>query len=96
MTFNAGNEIEEPDEALAFMRRQAEREKGPMPFVPWQRVRSRKDGEFWRWRCTELTASGRCGIYEDRPRACRVFEPGSDALCVHYRGSEGGDASAGL
>lgn len=27
-------------------------------------------------RCTALTDAGRCGIYEDRPVLCRVYEPG--------------------
>ena len=29
-------------------------------------------------RCLELTRDGRCGIYEDRPRVCRDYEPGND------------------
>ena len=95
MTFNAGNDIADPEEAAAFMARQSDRESRPMPFVPWQRVRT-ADDEFWRWRCTELTADGRCGIYENRPRACQVFEPASDPLCVHWRGAESGDPSVAV
>lgn len=39
---------------------------------------------------------GRCGDYENRPALCRSFEPQSEALCVHFNGSEAGDASVGL
>lgn len=27
-------------------------------------------------RCTALTPTGRCGIYDDRPLVCRLFVPG--------------------
>lgn len=32
--------------------------------------------------CSKVTAEGRCSIYENRPRTCRVFAAGSDPLCV--------------
>jgi len=41
----------------------------------------------WRFSCSALdSASGRCGIYENRPQICRNFEAGSNPLCVHYEG----------
>jgi Fe-S-cluster containining protein len=48
---------------------------------------------IWMFACRELTPTGRCGIYGARPAICRTYEPASDALCVHYGGSEAGDAS---
>jgi Fe-S-cluster containining protein len=32
--------------------------------------------------CPKVTTEGRCSIYEDRPRTCRIFAAGSDRLCV--------------
>jgi Fe-S-cluster containining protein len=33
--------------------------------------------------CTKLTEDGRCGIYEDRPMTCVLYEPGGpDCLTV--------------
>lgn len=91
MTFNGLNEITDPDEAREAMQRQAEHEGTEMPFEPWQRVASVEFGNFWRWICTKLDADGRCSIYDSRPKACQVFEPASDRLCVHYGGAEAGD-----
>ncbi len=39
---------------------------------------------IWRFSCTQLLSNGRCGIYEDRPHLCRHYQPGTDALCVHF------------
>ena len=44
-----------------------------------------------RWGCRALGPGGRCTVYDERPRLCRDFEAGSDPLCVHYRGAEGGE-----
>lgn len=41
--------------------------------------------------CPRLQLDGRCGDYENRPDVCRIFEPASDILCVHYRGAEAGE-----
>jgi Fe-S-cluster containining protein len=35
--------------------------------------------------CPNLTAAGRCGIYETRPKLCRIFVPGTNELCVFGR-----------
>lgn len=43
---------------------------------------------YWLFECPWLTAEGRCGNYEQRPEVCRIFEPGSDGICVHYQGAE--------
>lgn len=52
------------------------------PFAPLrQEEESREgDGEGRRWvfDCPELLPSGRCGIYDQRPEVCRIFEPGVD------------------
>ena len=53
------------------------------------------DRKFWRCDCTALGADGRCTVYERRPALCRLYEPGSDDLCVMSRGWTAGDASAG-
>lgn len=42
-----------------------------------------------RWTCDALQPNGRCGIYDKRPDTCRVFEPASDSLCIHYEPQEG-------
>ena len=34
--------------------------------------------------CTRLGDDGRCSDYENRPELCRIFEPGSDPLCIEY------------
>lgn len=38
----------------------------------------------YRYGCYALQPDGRCGIYEDRPKLCRDYEPGTDPMCVHY------------
>lgn len=40
----------------------------------------------WFFECRALTSQGRCGIYKNRPKLCRVYEPQSDPLCIHYEG----------
>lgn len=53
----------------------------------WMRVKYSRDKTKWP-RCAALTGtigvSVTCSIYEDRPRTCRVFEPGSEQ-CVNIR-----------
>jgi Fe-S-cluster containining protein len=44
-----------------------------------------------RWACRALGPGGRCTVYDERPQLCRDFEAGSDPLCVHWRGAEGGE-----
>lgn len=58
-----------------------------LPFLP---LDMSPEGE-WRFWCPKLDANGRCGIYDDRPAACRNYEPQTDGLCVHYWGTESGD-----
>lgn len=53
-------------------------------------------GPIWRFSCRALQPNGRCGRYETRPDLCRRFEPLQDGLCVHFGGTEAGDASVGL
>lgn len=57
-----------------------------MPFEPLEVHRSyESDGrryQTWWWSCPHVSAEGRCGIYDDRPKTCRVFAAGEDALCV--------------
>lgn len=45
--------------------------------------------EQWQFNCTRLLKNGRCGAYKDRPELCKVYEPGSDMMCVHVRGLDG-------
>ena len=49
-----------------------------LPFMPRYQCR---DGN-WLLECPRLDSDGRCGDYENRPKLCRDFEPGIDALCV--------------
>lgn len=74
---------------------------GPnMPFLPLERretytntapgLEPRQYSEWW-WTCPKVTPEGRCSIYEDRPETCRIYEPASDHLCVHFGGAEGGE-----
>lgn len=51
-----------------------------LPFRPLRQTEEAR----WRWWCTNLLPSGRCGDYENRPEVCRIFVAGSDPLCVHY------------
>jgi len=80
-----------------------------LPFVPldepsWEgKITDEASEDFGRdyvqhrWRCTKLTADGRCSIYDDRPKLCREFEAGvSNMLCVHFNGAESGDPSIGF
>lgn len=64
------------------------------PFIPIRRLHvlngcENADGtgshwyELWLFTCPKLTKEGRCSIYDERPYACRVYEPGVDAMCVH-------------
>lgn len=59
-----------------------------LPFIPRER---RADG-CWSFECVALGPDGRCTEYESRPYLCRVFEPASESLCVHWRGAEAGCA----
>lgn len=67
----------------------------PMPMMKPLRIVSRisKRGAHkphmvtWLFECENLTPEGRCGNYDNRPKMCRVFEPGSSTLCVEYTGS---------
>lgn len=43
------------------------------------------DGEqIWTFACTNLTAEGRCGDYENRPLLCRIYTPLSHGCALHY------------
>lgn len=41
----------------------------------------------WVYTCPMVTDEGRCSIYENRPEICKLYEPGSDPMCVHHDGS---------
>lgn len=68
-----------------------------LPFVSVAKHGTWKDEESGRtysehvYSCPVLTSDGRCGDYDNRPEVCRIFEPASDGLCVHYGGAEAGD-----
>lgn len=38
----------------------------------------------WLWSCVNLTPSGRCGDYENRPPLCRDYAPAQDSLCAMH------------
>ena len=53
-----------------------------LPFRPLSQL---SDGR-WRWWCPALdNQSGRCTIYETRPKLCADYAAGSDPICVHYQ-----------
>jgi len=58
-----------------------------VPFMPL----FRRESGRWSYWCPNLSREGRCLDYENRPVTCRIFEPASDPLCVHYNGAEGVD-----
>lgn len=72
----------------------------PLPFVAIEPF-SDKEKEYetpngdiyWRFSCPKLGPDGRCTIYRNRPEPCRNFEPASEKLCVHFKGSEGDERS---
>lgn len=43
--------------------------------------------------CPLLGPDGRCTDYEARPKLCKIYEPQSSPLCIHFH-SDAGDASA--
>jgi len=53
----------------------------------WENKEGREYATY-SFRCPHLEDNGRCGIYEDRPKTCRIFEAGANPLCVHYQGTE--------
>jgi len=65
------------------------------PFVPYDIGESRDGHTLYRWNCPKLGVNGRCTIYEDRPNVCRIFEPLSAGLCVHFW-PDAGDPTAAL
>lgn len=70
-------------------------ERRGLPFRSLEVIGQWSDAEgTWEehsWYCPKLGEDGRCTIYEDRPDICRNYKPGSDPLCVHYNGAEGGE-----
>ena len=60
-------------------------------FVPatihtiWSRESEPSSWVSVRFDCPHLLGSGRCGIYETRPRVCRQFTPLEDDLCKFPR-----------
>jgi len=71
---------------------QADLDKVWLPFKPLRPDLVHYNGEEkipWLYTCPRLGDDGRCTIYHNRPGLCRTFEPGSDALCVHFRKEDG-------
>lgn len=55
----------------------------------WVDEESGREYAYFKFACRALMPDGRCGNYENRPELCRTYEPGSDPICVHWRGAEG-------
>lgn len=69
-----------------------------LPFYPIREVKTSAGGKIrfnpdgtksengtesiWIFGCKNISPSGRCMDYENRPSTCRVFEPSSNALCA--------------
>lgn len=51
-----------------------------LPFMPLYKT---SVGHWLLW-CPRLGRDGRCNDYENRPKLCRTYEPGSDRLCAEY------------
>ncbi len=54
--------------------------------LPYYPIRRGRDG-IWTYGCHWLNEKGRCSHYRKRPKTCRNFKPGSDALCTMHSGS---------
>lgn len=58
---------------------------GVMPFRP---LMKRATDGAWVWWCPNLSAeTGRCLDYDNRPGACRHYQPGDDAMCALFEKS---------
>lgn len=57
-----------------------------LPYTPSKpcSVAEEDGGRRWTYDCPKLLLNGRCGIYADRPKPCRNYEPATDSLCVLY------------
>ncbi len=57
-----------------------------LPYDPIQpSTKGKKEGTVhWDYSCPKLGEDGRCTIYETRPKICRDYEAGSDALCAEW------------
>jgi hypothetical protein len=54
-----------------------------LPFIPF--YRTKEPHPAWRVFCPKIDIkSGRCNDYENRPTACRVYQPGDDAMCFFH------------
>lgn len=51
-----------------------------LPFIPLYK----RDDKYWVHWCPNLLPNGRCGDYENRPYACRNYQPLDDELCAAY------------
>lgn len=46
------------------------------------------------WSCPHLLPTGRCGAYENRPKLCKDYEPGSCRSCAMFvEGTDAGQIS---
>ena len=52
-----------------------------LPFMPLRR----NEFGMWNFWCPNLTREGRCGDYENRPFACRHYQPLDDGLCAQHK-----------
>lgn len=65
-----------------------------LPFDPigkvgqWTDPEGGREYSAWNFRCRALGDDGRCTIYENRPKLCADYLPGSSPLCVHYHESD--------
>lgn len=89
------------DEGLAGVLREMEDDglpftpRNPKQFFTVDKLGDENHGRRYmtvEYNCPWLLPNGRCGSYENRPDVCRVFEPGSEPLCVHWRGAEGSES----
>lgn len=60
----------------------------PRPLPDWNGPLIGETVQTWTWSCPRLTAAGRCGDYERRPRMCRMFEPVIDTMCLMHDPAE--------
>lgn len=77
----------------AFVQKQLK--KWDLPFKPLRRdyFYSSKSSElepdmcYWYFSCSKLKEkTGRCTIYENRPKVCRNYKPKADLMCCEFRG----------
>jgi Fe-S-cluster containining protein len=68
-----------------------------MPFIPLRtniyytsNGKHKPETVTWWVTCPLLDCQGLCSDYENRPKICRVYEPGCDPMCAMFSGEWGG------